>query len=107
MKKTVNKIDLDKLKSSYSDIDCFFTYYDGDNSSFDFYGNSLDGTELRITIGGCPAWIKNFSFGVNHPLTLKEALNHHIRYLSATTSDGSIIYENFFDVNQKPNTNEQ
>jgi len=101
MKKSFKSIDLDSLKVKYQNIECFFTYYDGDNSSFDFYGNSLDGTEVRITLGGCPAWIKNFSFGVNHPLTLKEALNQHIRYLSATTSDGTVIYENFFDLTQK------
>lgn len=106
MKKTHKTIDIEQLKAKYSDIECFFTYYDGDNSSFDFYGSSLDGTELRITIGGCPAWIRNFSFGVNHPLTLKEALTQHIRYLSATTSDGNVIYENFFDVSQKSTNNE-
>lgn len=101
MKKSARTIDLNQLKVKYSDIECFFTYYDGDNSSFDFYGSALDGTEIRITIGGCPAWIKNFSFGVNHPLTLNEALNKHIRYLSATASDGSVLYENFFDTTQK------
>ena len=101
MKKSAKTMDLAQLRAKYGHIECFFTYYDGDNSSFDFYGNALDGTEMRITIGGCPAWIKSFSFGVNHPLTLEEALNQHIRYLSATASDGAVMYENFFDTNQK------
>lgn len=48
MKKSFKSIDLDSLKAKYQNIECFFTYYDGDNSSFDFYGNSLDGTEVRI-----------------------------------------------------------
>lgn len=101
MKKSAKAIELPQLKAKYGHIECFFTYYDGDNSSFDFYGNSLDGTEIRITIGGCPAWIKNFSFGVNHPLTLDEATKQHIKYLSATASDGSLLYENFFDTTHK------
>ena len=101
MKKSTRAIDLAQLKVKYSEVECFFTYYDGENSSFDFYGTALDGTEIRITIGGCPAWIKDFSFGVNHPLTLTEAINQHIRYLSATASDGAVLYENFFDTTQK------
>jgi len=101
MKKSLKTMELPQLKAKYGHVECFFTYYDGDNSSFDFYGNALDGTELRITIGGCPAWIKNFSFGANTPLTLEDATNHHIRYLSATASDGSVMYENFFDTIHK------
>jgi hypothetical protein len=101
MKKSAKSIDLTQLRSKYSNVECFFTYYDGDNSTFDFYGTALDGSELRITIGGCPAWIKGFSFGANHPLTLEEALTQHIRYLSATASDGGLMYENFFDTTQK------
>lgn len=101
MKKVAKKIDLQTLRVKYSEVECFFTYFDGDNYSFDFYGNSLDGTEIRITIGGCPNWIKGFSFGTNHPLTLEEALKQHVKYLSATASDGSVLYENFFDVVQK------
>lgn len=101
MKKVAKKIDLQTLRVKYSEVECFFTYFDGDNYSFDFYGNSLDGTEIRITIGGCANWIKGFSFGTNHPLTLEEALKQHVKYLSATASDGSVLYENFFDVVQK------
>ena len=101
MKKTVKTMELAQLKAKYGHVECFFTYYDGDNSSFDFYGNSLDGTEIRITIGGCPAWIKGFSFGSNHPLTIEEASKQHVRYLSATASDGSVMYENFFDTMTK------
>lgn len=104
MKKSVKTMDLNHLKAKYGEVECFFTYYDGDNSSFDFYGNALDGTEIRITIGGCPAWIKNFSFGINHPMTIEEASKHHIRYLSATSSDGGVMYENFFDtIAKEPN----
>lgn len=106
MKKTQRSIDLTQLRTKYDTVECFFTYYDGDNSSFDFYGTALDGTEIRITIGGCSAWIKGFSFGVNHPLTLNDAINHHIRYLSATASDGVVMYENFFDTSQKENNAE-
>jgi hypothetical protein len=101
MKKSTKTMELSQLKAKYGNVECFFTYYDGGNCSFDFYGNSLDGTELRITIGGNPSWIKNFSFGANTPLTLEDAINHHIRYLSATASDGSVMYENFFDIINK------
>lgn len=101
MKKAAKTMELTEVRSKYDNVECFFTYYDGDNSSFDFYGTALDGTEIRITIGGCPAWIKSFSFGVNHALTLEDAVTQHIRYLSATSSDGRVMYENFFDTTQK------
>lgn len=101
MKKSLKMIDLSQLKSKYGHVECFFTYYDGENSSFDFYGSSLDGTEIRITIGGCPAWIKNLSFGPTHPMTIEEASKLHVKYLSATASDGSVLYENFFDTTPK------
>jgi hypothetical protein len=103
MKKSNRSIDLAQLRAKYGETECFFTYFDGDNFSFDFYGNSLDGTEVRISLGGCPNWIKGLSFGSNHPMTIEEALKHHIKYLSATASDGSVIYENLFDTNTKAN----
>jgi hypothetical protein len=87
------------VRNKYDSIDCFFTYYDGEKSTFDFYGTNATGVEVRISVGGCPAWIKNFSFGPNDPLTISAALERHIRYLSVTNNNGIVLYEQFFDTN--------
>jgi len=49
-------------------------------------------------LGGCPAWIKNLSFGSKDALNISDALTRHVRYLSVTDNHGKVLYEQFFDV---------
>ena len=93
------QLSISDLRNKYDSIDCFFTYYDGEKSTFDFYGTNASGTEVRISIGGCPAWIKNLTFGINDPLNITSALERHVRYLSVTDNHGVVLYEQFFDTN--------
>lgn len=99
MGKTTTEINISEIRKKYDSIDCFFTYYDGDKFSFDFYGTDAVGNEVRISLGGCPAWIKNITFGPNDPLNISDALERHIRYLSVTDNRGKVVYEQNFDTN--------
>lgn len=87
------------VRKKYDRIDCFFTYYDGEKCTFDFYGTDAAGNEVRISLGGCPAWIKHLSFGPNDPLNISNAIERHVRYLSVTDNTGKVVYEQFFDTN--------
>jgi len=102
-----NTLTLDQVRKKYDDVDCFFTYFTGDNFSFDFFGTNADGHEIRISIGGNPAWIKHISFGPNDALNITDAVERHIRYLSVTDNRGKVLYEQFFDINQKDNNERQ
>jgi hypothetical protein len=99
MAKTDTQMSLADVRKKYDSIDCFFTYYDGDKSTFDFYGTDATGYEVRISLGGCPAWIKNISFGPNDPLNISDALERHVRYISVTDNRSKIVYEQIFDTN--------
>jgi hypothetical protein len=99
MAKTVTNMSLSDVKSKYDNIDCFFTYYDGEKSTFDFYGTNASGNEVRISLGGCPAWIRHLSFGPNDSLNISDAIERHVRYLSVTDNHGKVVYEQFFDTN--------
>jgi len=101
-----NVLSLQDVRKRYNDVECFFTYFTGDNFSFDFFGTNADGHEVRISIGGNPAWIKYISFGPNDGLNIGDAIERHIRYLSITYNKGKVLYEQFFDINQK-DTNER
>lgn len=93
------KLTIDEVKRKYDSIDCLFTYFDGEKSVFDFYGTDATGIEVRISIGGCPAWIKNLSFGINDSLNITKALDKHVRYLSVIDNHGNALYEQVFDIN--------
>lgn len=93
------QMDLADIRKKYDSIDCFFTYFDGEKSVFDFYGTNANGEEVRISIGGCPAWIKDLSFGINDSLNINNAMKHHVRYLSVTDKNGKMVYEQIFDTN--------
>ena len=41
MAKTETQMPLADVRKKYDSIDCFFTYYDGDKSTFDFYGTDV------------------------------------------------------------------
>jgi len=99
MAKTVINMALADVRKKYDSIDCFFTYYDGEKSSFDFYGTDASGAEVRISLGGCPAWIKNMSFGPKDPLNISDAMSRHVRYVSVTDNRGKLVYEQIFDTN--------
>lgn len=99
MAKTDSQISFSDVKAKYGSIDCFFTYFDGEKSTFDFYGSDPSGNEVRISLGGCPAWIKYLSFGPNDPLNISDALDRHVRYMSITDSRGKVVYEQIFDTN--------
>ena len=90
---------LEEVRKKFDSVDCFFTYYDGEKSTFDFFGEDANGFEVRISLGGCPAWIKNLSFGIKDALNISDALTRHVRYLSVTDNRGKVLYEQFFDVN--------
>ena len=90
---------LEEVRKKFDSIDCFFTYFDGEKSTFDFYGTNPNGFEVRISLGGCPAWIKHLSFGINDPLNISDAMSRHVRYISVTDNHGKVLYEQFFDVN--------
>jgi hypothetical protein len=92
------QMSIEDVRKKFDKIDCFFTYYDGDKVTFDFYGSDINGNEVRISIGGCPAWIKDLSFGSKDPLNISDAMTRHVRYLSVTDNRGKILYEQFFDV---------
>ena len=36
---------LDEVRKKFNNIDCFFTYYDGEKSTFDFYGTNASGVK--------------------------------------------------------------
>jgi hypothetical protein len=93
------KLTIAEIKQKYDSINCHFTYFDGDQYTFDFYGTNQKGTEVRISIGGCPAWIKDISFGPNDSLNISKAVDKHIKYLSVTDNNGKVVYEQFFDLN--------
>jgi len=97
MGKVSTQISFDNVKAKYGKIDCFFTYYDGEKSTFDFYGTNENGDEVRFSLGGCPAWIKHLSFGSKDGLNIFDALERHVRYISVTDNHGRVIYENFFE----------
>jgi hypothetical protein len=99
MAKVTSEMTLADVRKKYDNIDCFFTYYDGEKSTFDFYGTNAGGVEVRISLGGCPAWIKHLSFGPNDPLNISNAVERHVRYVSVTDNTGKVLYEQFFDVN--------
>jgi hypothetical protein len=99
MAKTITNMSLSDVRSKYDNVQCFFTYYDGDKSTFDFYGTNAAGIEVRISLGGCPAWIKHLAFGPNDPLNISDAIARHVRYLSVTDNTGKVVYEQFFDTN--------
>lgn len=89
---------LEEVRKKFDSVDCFFTYYDGEKSTFDFYGTNDTGFEVRISLGGCPAWIKHLSFGPNNPINISDAMSRHVRYISVTNNHGKVLYEQFFDV---------
>jgi hypothetical protein len=99
MAKVDTKMTLADLRKQYDSIDCFFTYFDGEKCAFDFYGTNASGNEVRISLGGCPAWIKHLSFGPNDPLNISDSLDRHVRYISVTDNKGKVVYEQFFDTN--------
>jgi hypothetical protein len=99
MAKTETNMTFEDIRKKYNNIDCFFTYFDGEKSSFDFYGTDATGTEVRISLGGCPAWIKHLSFGPNDGINISDALERHVRYISVTDNRGKVVYEQIFDVN--------
>jgi hypothetical protein len=91
------QMNITDVRKKFANIDCFFTYYDGEKSTFDFYGTNATGVEVRISLGGCPAWIKNLSFGPNDAININDALERHVRYMSVTDPTGKVLYEQFFD----------
>ena len=93
------KLTIAEIKQKYDSINCHFTYFDGDQYTFDFYGTDASGNEVRISLGGCPAWIKNMSFGPNDPLNITDAIDRHVRYISVTDNRSKIVYEQIFDTN--------
>jgi hypothetical protein len=93
------QMSIEDVRKKFDKIDCFFTYYDGEKATFDFYGSDANGYEVRISLGGCAAWIKNLSFGSKDGLNINDALSRHVRYLSVTDNHGKVLYEQFFDVN--------
>lgn len=99
MGKVTSEISIADIRKKYDHVQCFFTYYDGEKSTFDFYGTNDSGVEVRISLGGCSAWIKHLSFGPNDPLNISDAIERHVRYLSVTDNGGKVVYEQFFDVN--------
>ena len=99
MAKTATEMTLADVRKKYDSIDCFFTYYDGEKAAFDFYGTDATGAEVRISLGGCPAWIKHMAFGPKDPLNISDAMSRHVRYISVTNNHGKVLYEQFFDVN--------
>ena len=99
MAKVENKMALAEIRKKYDHIDCFFTQYDGEKASFDFYGTDASGTEVRISLGGCAAWIKHMAFGPKDPLNISDAMERHVRYVSITDNRGTVIYEQIFDTN--------
>ena len=99
MAKTDTQMSLADLRKKYDHIDCFFTYYDGEKSTFDFYGTDASGNEVRISLGGCPAWIKHLTFGPNDPLNITDAIERHVRYISVTDNRSKVVYEQIFDTN--------
>jgi hypothetical protein len=92
------QMSIEDVRKKFDKIDCFFTYYDGEKATFDFYGSDINGYEVRISLGGCSAWIKNLSFGSRDGLNINDALTRHVRYLSVTDNHGKVLYEQFFDV---------
>ena len=98
MAKTATMMSFDELRKKYDHIDCFFTQYNGEKSSFDFYGTDANGTEVRISIGGCPAWIKTIEFGPKDPINISDSIERHVRFVSVTDNRGKQVYEQFFDV---------
>jgi len=99
MAKTESQMSLSDLRKKYDHVDCFFTYYDGEKCTFDFYGTDVSGNEVRISLGGCPAWIKHMAFGPNDPLNITDAMERHVRYISVTDNRGKSVYEQIFDTN--------
>jgi hypothetical protein len=93
------QMSIEDIRKKFDKIECFFTYYDGEKATFDFYGSDVNGNEVRISLGGCAAWIKNLSFGSKDGLNINDALTRHVRYLSVTDNHGKVLYEQFFDVN--------
>lgn len=93
------QLSIAEVRNKYDSIECFFTYFDGEKSTFDFYGTNASGSEVRISLGGCPAWIKHLAFGPNDPLNISSAIERHVRYISVTDSQGKVVYEQFFDTN--------
>ncbi len=93
------QLSLSDVRKKYDSIECFFTYFDGEKSTFDFYGTNATGAEVRISLGGCPAWIKNLAFGIHDPLNISDAIDRHARYISVTENSGKVVYEQFFDTN--------
>ena len=93
------QLTLSDIRKKYDKIDCFFTYFDGEKCVFDFYGTNESGIEVRFSIGGCPAWIRDLSFGIKEPLNISAATEHHVKYMSVTDANGKVVYEQFFDTN--------
>ena len=98
MAKTETVMTFEEVRKKYGQIECFFTYFDGEKCSFDFYGTDVNGNEVRISIGGCPAWIKHLSFGPNDGINISDAMERHVRYISVTDNRSKILYEQIFDV---------
>ena len=99
MAKTVINMTLADVRKKYDSIDCIFTYYDGEKASFDFYGTDASGAEVRISLGGCSAWIKNMAFGPKDPLNISDAMSRHVRYVSVTDNRANLVYEQICDTN--------
>lgn len=99
MAKTAINMPIADVRKKYDSIDCFFTYYDGDKCTFDFYGTDANGNEVRISLGGCHAWIKNMAFGPKDPLNISDAMERHVRFISVTDNRSKVIYEQIFDTN--------
>jgi hypothetical protein len=91
MAKSATMMSFDELRKKYDHIDCFFTYYNGEKSSFDFYGTDANGTEVRISIGGCPAWIKTIEFGPKDPINISDSIETIFRRLDDLNPPKEVI----------------
>jgi hypothetical protein len=98
MAKTETVMTFEEVRKKYGQIECFFTYFDGEKCSFDFYGTDANGNEVRLSIGGCPAWIKHLAFGPNDGINISDAIERHVRYISVTDNRSKVLYEQIFDV---------
>lgn len=93
-----NSLTIDQVIRYYDQIPCYFTYFDGERMEFDFYGTDLEGSEVRLSIGGSEEFIRHLSFSERDELKISEALERHIRFLSVTNKRSILLYEKSFDI---------
>lgn len=82
----------------FGTIECRFVFFDGNSMSFDFIGVDENENTVRISIGGCPEYIRHLEFSSDDPINIPQALERHVRYLSVTNSRGTVLYEQFFEL---------